>query len=100
MKIKLIGLTEKDKDNGLKSGDIFEVTKVEIEGDYCAYDIWYYIKFNGKQYVFSDFQIEVVEEDERFSKLEENINKTTFADYKDMPFKFKYEIDVEIEFEN
>ena len=94
MKIKLLGLFEDDIKNGFETHKEYIVNKVEISGDYCAYDIWYYItNEKGNTTCFQDLNVKESETDEklnyfilRFINFQREIN---------LPYKFNFKIDLD-----
>lgn len=97
MKIKLHGLFEKDIENGFEINKEYEVNKVEISGDYCAYDVWYYItnELNNTT-CFQDLNVEEIGIDDRITKFIDNFNdfQKTMGD---LLYKFEFKIDLESE---
>lgn len=98
MKIKLHGLFEKDIENGFETNKEYEVNKVEISGDYCAYDVWYYISNEkGNTTCFQDLNVEEIGIDNRVDKFIANFNDFLTFNNADLPFKFEFKIDLESE---
>lgn len=91
MKCKICGLCESQVDKGFKLDSIIDITKVEISGDYCAYDIWYY----ANEEVFFSLSIEELETDDRLLNVINHLDNYLKDNEKyNLPFKFKYEIDL------
>jgi hypothetical protein len=98
MKIKLNGLFEQDIENGFETQKEYEVNKVEISGDYCAYDVWYYItNEKGNTTCFQDLMVEEVGIDDRIEKFVANFNDFLTFNNSDLPYKFEFKIDLESE---
>lgn len=91
MKCKIHGLCESQTEKGLKLGSIIDINKIEISGDYCAYDIWYY----ANELVFHSMSIEELETDDRLLNVISHLDNCIKDNEKfNLPFKFKYEIDL------
>lgn len=94
MKIKLLALTEEDIKNGLNTKDIYEVSNVEISGDYCAYDLWYYVKNNKNEDIcFQDLNVEEIDVDEKLNFF--ILKFINFQRNTDLPYKFNFKIDLD-----
>lgn len=95
MKIKLLGLFEDDIKNGFETHKEYTVNKVEISGDYCAYDVWYYItNEKGNTTCFQDLNVKESETDDRLDKFIENFNEFQKT-MGELPYKFEFKIDLD-----
>jgi hypothetical protein len=95
MKIKVMGLTEQDIENGFEIGKNYEVNRVDISGDTYSYDIWYQIS-NGKYNTcLQDLSGEDVEYDERIDKVLNDIE--SLLEKYDFPIKFNIEMNINLE---
>lgn len=93
MKVKLLAVTEEDIKNGLNIKDTYEVNKVEISGDYCAYDICYYVKNNKNEDIcFMDLTTEEIESDERLDVFIANFNDFMKVAGNKVPYKFLFKL--------
>ena len=100
MRIKLHGLFERDIENGFEIQKEYNVNKVEVSGDYCAYDVWYYItNEKGNTTCFQDLMVEEIGIDDRIDKFIDIFNdfQKTMGD---LPYKFEFKIDLESEEQN
>jgi hypothetical protein len=97
MKIKLHNLFDDDIKNGFEFDKEYTINKVEICGDYCAYDVWYYItnEYNNTA-CFQDLNVEEIGIDDRLDKFIANFNdfQKTMGN---LPYKFEFKIDLESE---
>jgi hypothetical protein len=100
MIIKLLHLFEDDKNKGFELNKEYTVNKVQISGDYCAYDIWYYItnELNNAT-CFMDLNVEEVGKDKRLDKFIANFNDfLTFNNNNtNIPYKFQFELHMDCE---
>lgn len=96
MKIKLLGLFEDDIKNGFETHKEYTVDKVEISGDYCAYDVWYYItNEKGNTTCFQDLNVKESETDERLNYF--ILRFINFQREMNLPYKFNFKIDLDQE---
>jgi hypothetical protein len=97
MKIQAYGFTEEDIKNGFNSSTFYEVNRISILGDYCAYDLFYKIRNEqGKESWIFDLSCEIIEQEKEIEKLLEGIEKLWKENSNlDIPYKFNYEINVE-----
>lgn len=76
------------KINPLGTEDILDVKKIEIEGDYGAFDVWYTCEDGS---VHQDLQVNTINEPNSLKSLEKQISN---VDADDLFYKFKYEIEL------
>lgn len=77
---------KKMKINPFGTKDILEVKKVEIIGDWGAFDVWYTCEDGS---VHQDLQVEEINKPDSLKYLEKQISN---IDGDDLNYKFKYEI--------
>lgn len=92
MKIKPLMLSEDEIEKGFDISTEYPVDKVNVSGDYVAYDIWYHVTNDkGNELWIMDIYDNNVIVDDKLTRLLDLINYTVEQN-EDVPFKFNYDI--------